>query len=75
MNPEKLDKLIEDYEMNPEKLDKLIDDYAWKRVNDMDVEELRSIVAQQIAADFDTESDEYIIDEIKESCPELLGSN
>ena len=61
--------------MNPEKLDKLIDDYAWKRVNDMDVEELRLIVAKQIAADFDTESDEHIIDEIRENCPELLGSN
>tara|TARA_Y100000361_G_C11035370_1_gene277023 strand:- start:45 stop:230 length:186 start_codon:yes stop_codon:yes gene_type:complete len=51
---------------------KLIDDYAWRVVDDMDIKDLCRIVADMVAHDFDTESDEYVIECVKEYYPDLL---
>ena len=58
--------------MTPEERDKLIDDYAWRVVDDMDIKDLCRIVAEMVALDFETVSDEYLIVHVKEYYPELL---
>ena len=58
--------------LTPEQRDKLIDDYAWRCVDDMDIKDMCRILAQQIVHDFDTESDEYVVNQIKEFYPDLI---
>ena len=58
--------------MTPEERDKLIDAYAWRVVDDMDIKDLCRIVAEMVAQDFETESDEYVIEQVKEYYPDLL---
>ena len=58
--------------MTPEERDKLIDDYAWRVVDDMDIKDLCLIVAEMVALDFETVSDEYLIVHVKEYYPDLL---
>lgn len=58
--------------MTDKNIDELIDAYAWHCVDDMTLDELRSSVAQSIAHDFETETEEYIIEQIKDTYPELL---
>ena len=58
--------------MTPEERDKLIDDYAWRVVDDMDIKDLCRIVADMVVHDFETESDEYVIEQVKEYYPDLL---
>ena len=58
--------------MTPEERDKLIDNYAWRVVDDMDIKDLCRIVADMISHDFETESDEYVIEQVKEYYPDLL---
>ena len=58
--------------MTPEERDKLIDNYAWRVVDDMDVKDLCRIVAESIVHDFDTESDDYVLEVIKDYYPDLL---
>ena len=58
--------------MTPEERDKLIDDYAWRVVDYMDIKDLCRIVAEMIVHDLETESDEYLIEEVKEYYPDLL---
>lgn len=58
--------------MTPQERDQLIDDYAWRVVDGMDVKDLCRIVAESIVSDFDNESDEYVVETIKEYYPDLL---
>lgn len=58
--------------MTDKDIDELIDAYAWRCVDDMTLDELRSSVAQSIAHDFETETEEYIIEQIKDTYPTLL---
>ena len=60
--------------MTPEERDKLIDDYAWRVVNDMDIKDLCRIVADNVFSNFETESDEYVIEQVKEHYPDLLAN-
>ena len=59
--------------MTSEELDKLIDAYAWRVVDDMDLKDLCAFAADVIAHDFETETDEYVIETIKDSYPDLLN--
>ena len=59
--------------MTPEELDKLVDAYAWRVVDDMDLKDLRAFAVDVIANDFETETEEYIIETIKDYYPELLN--
>ena len=61
--------------MTDKERDKLIDDYAWRCVDDMDIKDLCRAMAEQIAASFDTESDEYVIEQVKEYYPDLLDKS
>ena len=72
-------ELIAEYDVHwdPElwgKRDELIDNYAWRCVDDMDIKDLCRAMAEQIAASFDTESDDYLIEQVKEYYPDLLES-
>ena len=58
--------------MTTEERNKLIDDYAWRVVDDMDIKDLCRIVADMVARDFEKESDEYLIAQVKEYYPDLL---
>ena len=58
--------------MTPKERDKLIDDYAWRVVDDMDIKDLCRIVADIIANGFEFESDEDVIEQVKEYYPDLL---
>lgn len=58
--------------MTPEQRDKLIDDYAWRCVDDMDIKDMCRALAESIAHDFETESDEYVIEQVKQFYPDLL---
>ena len=58
--------------MQPEERDNLIDNYTWRVVDDMDIKDLCRIVADMVAQDFENESDEYLIDQVKEYYPDLL---
>ena len=54
--------------MTDKERDELIDNYAWRCVDDMDIKDLCRAMAEQIAASFDTESDDYwkkLIEEAK----------
>ena len=69
---EQFKKQLTPLEMTPEERDKLIDNYAWRVVDDMDIKDLCRIVADMVAHDFETESDEYVIEQVKEYYPDLL---
>mgnify|MGYP006908315331 CR=1 FL=1 len=58
--------------MTDKERDELIDNYAWRCVDDMDIKDLCRAMAEQIAASFDTESDDYLIEQVKEYYPDLL---
>ena len=58
--------------MTTEERDKIIDDYAWRVVDDMDIKDLCHIVAEMIVHDFENESDDYVIEQVKEYYPDLL---
>ena len=58
--------------MTPEQRDKLIDDYAYRCVDDMDIKDMCRALAESIAHDFETESDEYVIEQVKQFYPDLL---
>lgn len=60
--------------MTEKERDELISNYAWKCVDDMDIGDLCKAMAEQIAANLDTESDDYVIERIKDSYPALLES-
>ena len=60
--------------MTDKERDELINNYAWKCVDDMDIGELCKAMAEQIAARFDTKSDDYLIEQVKTSYPDLLKS-
>ena len=61
--------------MTDKERDKLIDNYAWRCVDDMDIKDLCRAMAEQIAASFDTESDDYVIKQVKEYYPDLLEND
>lgn len=58
--------------MTPKERDALIDNYAWRVVDDMDIKDLCRIVADTIVQDFESESDSYLIKQVKEYYPDLL---
>jgi hypothetical protein len=58
--------------MTDKERDELIYNYAWRCVHDMDIDNLCRAIAEQIAASFDTESDDYLIEQVKEYYPDLL---
>lgn len=58
--------------MTPKERDNLIDAYAWRVVNELGIKDLRHIVANMVAHDFETESDEYVIEQVQEYYPDLL---
>ena len=58
--------------MTTEERDKLIDDYAWRCVDDMDIKDMCRAMAESIAHDFEGESDDYVIEQVKEFYPDLL---
>jgi hypothetical protein len=59
--------------MTFEELDKLINAYAWRVVDDMDLKDLCAFAADVIAHDFKTETEEYVIETIKNYYPDLLN--
>ena len=59
--------------MTLEERNKLINAYALCVVNDMDIEELCRYVADVIVQDFETISDENLIEQVKDYYPELLN--
>ena len=61
-----------DLPMTPEQRDKLINDYADRFVDDMDVYDICKALVKSIAHDLETESDEYVIEKVKEFYPDLL---
>lgn len=58
--------------MTTEDRDKLIDDYAWRCVDDMGIKDICRAMAESIAHDFEGESDDYVIEQVKEFYPDLL---
>ena len=58
--------------MTDKERDDLIDNYAWRCVENMDIKDLCRAMAETISASFDTESDEYVIEQVKEHYPDLL---
>ena len=58
--------------MTPEQREKLIEDYAWRCVDDMDIKDMCRALVESIAHDFKTESDEYVIEQVKNYYPDLL---
>ena len=58
--------------MTKKERDELIDSYAWRCVDSMDIKDLCRAMAEQIAASFNTESDESVIEQVKEYYPDLL---
>ena len=58
--------------MTPEERAKLIDNYAWRCVDDMDIKDMCRALAEQIASDFEGESDEYVVEQVKQFYPDLL---
>ena len=64
-------KLMTD-DLTDEQRDKLIDNYAWRVVDDMDIKDLCQFVAEVIAHDFETETDEYVIEQIQDYYPDLI---
>ena len=58
--------------MTPNQRDELIDAYAWRVVDDMDLKTLCQWCAETIAHDFDTETDEYVIETINDYYPDLV---
>ena len=62
--------------MTDKERDELIDNYAWRCVDDMDIKDLCRAMAEQIAASFDTESDEYydeLTNRVKNKFPESFN--
>ena len=59
--------------MTPKEREELIDNYAWRVVDGMDIKDLCQIVAEVIAKSFETESDEDVIEQVKEYYPDLLN--
>ena len=58
--------------MTPDERDKLIDNYAWRVVDNMNIKDLCRFVAEVIAHDFETETDEHVIEQVKSYYPDLL---
>lgn len=58
--------------LTPERRDELIDNYAWRVVDDMDIKDLCRFVSEVITTNFETETDEYLVEHIKEYYPDLL---
>ena len=58
--------------MTEQQREELINDYVWRVVDDMNIKDLCRIVAEMVAHDFETESDEYVIEQVKEYYPDLL---
>ena len=58
--------------MTPEQRNQLINDYAWRCVDNMDIKDMRLALVDSIAHDFKTESDEYVIEPVKNYYPDLL---
>ena len=59
--------------MTSEELDKLVNEYAMRVVDDMDLKDLCAFAVDVIANDFETETEEYIIETIKNYYPDLLN--
>lgn len=59
--------------MTPKQRDELIDAYAWRVVDDMDFKTLYRWCAEIIAHGLETESDDYVIEQVKEYYPDLLN--
>ena len=60
--------------MTGEERNDLINNYAWRCVDSMDIKDLCRAMAEQIAASFDLDSDDCVIEQIKEHYPDLLES-
>ena len=58
--------------MTDKERDELIDNYAWRCVDDMDIGDVCKALAEQIAANLDTKSDDHVIKQVKEYYPDLL---
>ena len=58
--------------MTDKERDELINNYAWRCVDDMEIDDLCRAMVKTISANFDTESDEYVIEQVKEHYPDLL---
>ena len=59
--------------MTSEELDKLVNEYAMRVVDDMDLKDLCAFAVDVIANDFETETEEYVIETIKNYYPDLLN--
>ena len=60
--------------MTDKERDELIDNYAWRCVDDMEISDLCRGMVEVIAANFDTKSDDYVIEQVKQFYPDLLES-
>ena len=58
--------------LTPEERDQLIGSYAWKVVDDMDIKDLCQFAADVITTNLETETDESLVEHIKEYYPDLL---
>ena len=58
--------------MTSDERDDLIEAYALRVVDDMDLKTLCRFATDMIINDFDTQSDEYVIEQVKEYYPDLL---
>ena len=61
--------------MNAEERSDLIRDYAYECVDDMSINLMREMIALSIIEGLTIETDEYIIQKIKEVQPHLLDSD
>ena len=52
----------------------LIKNYAWRCVDDMDIKDIRRELAESKAYEFETETDEYVIELVKDVYPDLIES-
>lgn len=58
--------------MTPQERDKLIDNYACRCVDDMHIKDICRALAEWIAHDLSSETDDYVIEQVKEYYPDLL---
>lgn len=58
--------------MTPKERDTLIDNYAWRVVDELSNEDCRRMVVNMVTHEFETENDEYVIEQVQEYYPDLL---
>ena len=58
--------------MTPKELDELINKYAWRCVENMKIKDIHAELVRLIAYEFVEESDEYVIEVIRDNYPDLF---